>query len=208
MNKKIDKILKKIEKLENKWEYILTPKEDVERSFARTNKNKRIKFWSVPRTTGQFLRFLVLASKSKKILELGCSAGYSAIWMASAFNKNKGNVYTTEILKPKIELAKNFFIESGLSKQINLLEGDILKILKNWKGPKLDFIFIDAAKEEYCDYYKLAFPLLKSGGLIVADNVESHKHMLKKFIKKLKEDKRVVCQFVDVDNGLMLIYKK
>ncbi|HLD56914.1 MAG TPA: methyltransferase, partial [archaeon] len=73
MNKKINEVLEKIENLE--------------RSQS---------FGSVPRSTGKFLHMLLLATKAKRVLELGCSLGYSTIWMALAAKENGGHVYTTE----------------------------------------------------------------------------------------------------------------
>ncbi|MBI4095497.1 MAG: O-methyltransferase [DPANN group archaeon] len=185
MDKKIDDVLKKIEKLE-----------------------KSQGFGSVPRSTGQFLHMLLLATKTKQVLELGCSLGYSAIWMALAVKENRGHIYTTEIDKQRAHLAKEHFSETKLNDVITLYEKDIFEVLANWNHGEIDFVFIDAKKEDYKKYYEAVLPLLKKGGLIVADDVGKFKEQVKPFLEKVNKDLCVVSQFLDVDDGLMLIYKK
>lgn len=184
MDIKVEKVLKNIEKME-----------------------KTKSFGSIPRSTGQFLQLLVLATNSKKILELGCSLGYSTIWMASAVKKTGGHIYSTEIDQSRIKLAKINFKAAKLEKYITLIENDIMKVLSDWEFGKMDFVFIDAKKEEYFKYYKRVLPLLKNGGLIVADDVGKYRHEMKVFIQKVKNDSHVVSQFLEIDDGLMLICK-
>jgi len=151
---------------------------------------------------------LILATKSKKVLELGSSIGYSAIWMALAAKELDGHIYTIDISKSRIRLAKNNFKASELDKYITLFEKDIINILTNWNLGKIDFVFIDAEKEEYLRYYELVLPLLKKGGLIIADDVGKFRDQMKPFLKKVNNDSSVVSQFLKLDDGLMLIYKK
>jgi len=185
MNKKINEVLEKIENLE--------------RSQS---------FGSVPRSTGKFLHMLLLATKAKRVLELGCSLGYSTIWMALAAKENGGHVYTTEIDKQRAHLAKKHLVETKLNRDITLYEKDIFEVLANWNHGQVDFVFIDAKKEDYQKYYELVLPLLKGGGLIVADDVGKFEDHVKPFLEKVKKDVSVVSQFLDLDDGLMLIYKK
>lgn len=185
MDKKIDETLKKIEKLEGTGS-----------------------LGSVPRSTGEFLRLLILATRSKKVLELGCSVGYSSIWMALAIRELNGHIYTTEVDKYRIQLVKTQFEATNLSEFITLLERNIIDVLSNWTLGKLDFVFIDAKKEDYLKYYELVLPLLKNGGFIVADDADKFKEQVKPFLEKVSKDIDVVYQFLDLDDGLMLIYKK
>jgi predicted O-methyltransferase YrrM len=196
---KVLKVLKKIEALEGSWQCEITRKIDSDGKVHIYRTHLR----SVSPLIGKFLSTLVLIAKPKTILELGCSGGYSTLWMSIALEK--GHIYTTEILKEKIAFAKENFKEAGV-KNITILEGDITETLKKWKKP-VDFIFIDADKDKYLRYYDLVFPFLKKGEVIVADNVISHENILKPFLDKVKSDKRIVCSLVKMHSGLMIIYK-
>lgn len=206
---KVDRVLRRIEKMEKKWKYFLTEDESKTSSFGRIplDRNK-IELWSVPRTTGELLRSLILITKSKKILELGCSAGYSTIWMGLGAKEMKGRIYTTEIFPPKIKMAKKNFKDAGLDSVITLIEKDITDVLSTWNKGKVNFVFMDADKQNYLKYYNLIFPILKKGGFIVADNAVNYDYLMKPFLKKVKSDKRIISQTLDFDNGLLLIYKK
>ena len=129
-----------------------------------------------------------------------------------------GHVYTTEILKPKIELAKQNFKESGLENMITLFEKDIKNVLRSWrKSLPIDLIFMDADKENYLVYYEMMLPLLRTGGLIIVDNAGRVKmpdgsyvdcKHIHKFVEIVKSDKRVASTYLDFDNGILLAYKK
>lgn len=162
----------------------------------------------MPRTTAELLNLLILSTKSKKILEVGCSIGYSTIWMASAAKTFGGHVYTIDKSEDRPELARIHFEEAGLSKDITLLEGDALNLLTSWKNGPIDFVLLDAMKRQYLDYYKLVFPLLKRGGIIVADDVNKFKEKMKNFLEYVKKDKNVYSTILDIDDGLMIVYKK
>lgn len=185
MDKKIDEVLKKIEKIEESQS-----------------------FGSVSHSTGQFLHMLILATKAKQVLELGCSLGYSTIWMALAVKENSGHIYTTEIDKQRVHLAKEHFSKTKIKDTVTLYEKDIFEVLTDWNQGEIDFIFIDAKKEDYLKYYELALPLLKNRGLIVADDVGKFKEQVKPFLEKVNKDIDIVSQFLDFGDGLMLIYKK
>jgi predicted O-methyltransferase YrrM len=194
---KIYKTLRKIESVEPTWQCEITRKIDPDGRVHIYRTHLR----SVSPLIGKLLSSLVLISKSKKILELGCSAGYSTLWISLAAPKH---IYTTEILKEKIDFAKENFREAGV-KNITILEGDITETLKKWNKGKLDFIFIDADKDKYLRYYDLVFPLLKKGGVIAADNVISHENILKPFLDKVKSDDRIIYSLVKMHIGLMII---
>ena len=197
---KILKTLRKIENIEQTWQCEITRKIDPDGKVHIYRTHLR----SVSPLIGKFLSSLVLIAKPKKILELGCSAGYSTLWMSISAPKAK--IYTTEILKEKIEFAKENFKEAGV-KNIIILEGDITETLKSWKKP-VDFVFLDADKDKYLRYYELVFPFIKKGGLIVADNIISHENILRPFLDRIKSDDRIVYSLVKMQSGLLIIYKK
>ena len=91
-------------------------------SFGSKNKG----YFNIPADTGKFLYNLVLISKSKNILEVGTSNGYSTIWLAEAAKKNSGKVTTIEISEEKVKLAKENFKRAKLEKIITQIRGDAL----------------------------------------------------------------------------------
>ena len=165
-------------------------------------------FGSVPPSTGRFLHMIILATNAKRVLELGCSLGYSALWMAGAVKENRGHVYTTEIDRERARRAKEHFRKAKMDNVITLYEEDIFDVLANWSHGEIDVVFIDAKKEDYLNYYERVLPLVRRGGLIIADDVHKFKEQVKPFVEKVKTDSRVVFQLLDLDDGLMIIYKK
>lgn len=210
-NKLALKTAQDIEKIEDSWEYEHNSKE---RDFGQKVKGETIKLWSVPRSTAELLEFFTVATKSKKILEIGTSAGYSTIYLAMGATYTKGKVFTIEKLKEKIDLAKNNFKNSNL-KNIELLIGNAEDILKGGKFGKLDLIFLDADKENYGKYFDILMPLLKKGGFIIADNVFDYGHMMKDYLDKVlgtklpnsQSDKRVASYTLPIDNGIIITRK-
>ncbi|MBR9705206.1 methyltransferase domain-containing protein [Candidatus Pacearchaeota archaeon] len=206
-------IIKNIEKIENTWKY--KPK-DNSHTFGRKHNDETIGLWSVPPMTAKVLSYLVLYSNSKNILEIGTSAGYSTLHLAIASKVNKGHVFTIELLDKKIELAKENFSKSGISKDITLIEDEASKVLNNWKYGKVDLVFLDADKENYSKYLDQLLPIMNIGGLIIADNINDYGHMMGDFLQRVtgthlpksRCDIRVKSFYVaQLDNGLMIIKK-
>lgn len=171
-------------------------------------KGRATPFSSVPRSTGKLLEFFVLAFNAKNILELGCSVGYSALWMAKALEQTGGHIYTIEADPLKIELAKQNFKDARVEEYVTLIEEDIFEVLKNWKHGQIDFVFLDSGKNDYQQQYELLVPLLKNGGIILADNITSHSGALAPFVEFVQKDSRVSALKLETDNGLLLISKK
>jgi caffeoyl-CoA O-methyltransferase len=118
-----------------------------------------------------FLQLLVRATGARRILEIGTFTGYSALAMAEALPAD-GEIVTCEIDPKHAEIARRFFARSPHGKKIVLHLGPALHTLGELTDAlPLDFVFLDADKENYINYYERVLPRLKTGGLIVADNV-------------------------------------
>ncbi len=118
---------------------------------------------------GRFLELISRISKPVNILEIGTFTAYATICLARGLDKN-GRITTIEI-NPELEDTILSHLEKAeIMDQTTLLIGDALELI-----PKLtetyDLVFIDGDKEQYTDYFKVVFPLLKKGGIILADNV-------------------------------------
>lgn len=169
--------------------------------------NNEVKLWSVPRTSAELLRTFILIKKPSTILELGTSAGYSAIWMASALKElGNGKIYTIEIAKPKIDIAKKYFKMAKVENYINQLEGNISEVLKKW-NKKVDFVFMDADKANYLDYLRMIEPFLSEGAVIIADNAIDFKDLMKDYLDYVKNSKKYISDLISIDNGLMISVK-
>jgi caffeoyl-CoA O-methyltransferase len=165
---------------------------------------------------GRFLQMLVRLSGAKSILELGMFTGYSALMMAEALPDN-GHLITCEI-DPKAEaIARRYFAESPHGDKITIRMGPALDTIKTLTGP-VDLVFIDADKVNYSNYYEACLPLLKFGGLVVADNVlwsgkvlhpkDADDHAIVAFNRLVQSDPRVKNVCLTVRDGMMLAWKR
>jgi caffeoyl-CoA O-methyltransferase len=165
---------------------------------------------------GRFLKTLVRLTGARTILEIGMFTGYSALMMAEGFPED-GHLITCEI-DPKAEaIARKYFAESPNRNKITIRMGPALETIKTLTGP-LDLVFIDADKINYSNYYEACFPLLKPGGLIVADNVlwsgkvlnpqDANDHAIVAFNRLVHSDPRVENVCLTVRDGMMLAWKR
>jgi len=167
---------------------------------------------------GALLAFLVRLTGARRVLEIGTFTGYSALCMAEALPKN-GQLVTCEINPERAEIARSFIKRSPHGHKIKLLLGPALEsVTKLPRATKFDFVFIDADKENYVNYYETVLPRLKPGGVIAADNVlwsgrvlapkkESDRAVVK-FNKHVRRDTRVECVMLPVRDGVYLVRKR
>jgi predicted O-methyltransferase YrrM len=118
---------------------------------------------------GRLLYNLARASESKKILEIGTAIGYSGIWLARAVAPLKGSVTTIDMDPERVKIAKKNISEAGLERTVKVIEGNALKVLPTLKE-EFDMIFLDSDKDVYPDAFKMSVPMLRKGGLFLADN--------------------------------------
>lgn len=129
---------------------------------------------AVSADVGRLLKILVSMTEGSLAVELGTLAGYSGIWIARGLAPD-GRLVTVEVDERHAEFAGKEFETAGVADRVELVRGtalDVLPGLAERFGPgSVDFAFIDAVKSEYVDYFHLLKPMLKTGGLLVADNV-------------------------------------
>lgn len=129
----------------------------------------RAKLPIVGPAVGRFLYQLATIAKAKKVFEMGSSIGYSTVWWARAVGEG-GRVIYTDGDKKTADKARQYFERAGVSEQITVRVGDALEILSEEKEA-YDIVFVDVDKVDYPRVLRLALPKLKSGGVLVADNV-------------------------------------
>src|ERR1700712_2878527 len=130
---------------------------------------------------GQFLQLISNLVCPERILEIGTFVGYSALHLVNGL-KPGGKLHTIELRPEDASTAKANFSRAHVEEKIILHVGNALEIIPTLKET-WDLVFIDADKTGYSAYYKLVLPQVRSGGLIIADNVLFHGQVLEKEIK-------------------------
>jgi predicted O-methyltransferase YrrM len=156
------------------------------------------------------LRILVESSRAKRGIEVGSATGYGAINMGIAFERTGGHLYTLEIDPEMVRKCRDNLQKVGLENTVTCIEGDALKTLPKLKG-KYDFVFIDAVKSDYLKYFKLIEPKLKSGAVVVGDNVIRSARAMKDFLDYMQEspdyDTVVIRASMEKKDGMSISYK-
>jgi len=165
----------------------------------------------VSKNIGMFYNILLKSINAKNILEIGMSVGYSGLWFADAVMSNKqlnGQIITIDREKFKIDNARRNFEEAGVDSLIKIREGEARKILHEikaeFKENYFDFIFIDADKESYIEYFDLCLPLVRKGGIIGADNIlfpERFNEMMADYLSHVRSKSNVQSVTIPIDNG-------
>ncbi len=174
--------------------------------------------------TREFLKTQLLLKKPIRILEVGTAVGYSALFM-SQFIPEEGTIHTLELSPERIAEAEANINELGKSHIISVYPGDAADTLKTLESDYYDFAFVDAAKGQYIYYYPEVMRLVKSGGLIISDNVlqegevlESHflvekrnrtiHDRMREYLYTLTHDERVDTSILSVGDGVAVTIKK
>jgi len=129
---------------------------------------------NVPTSDGKILYDIIIKNNYKKALEIGTSTGHSAIWIAWALSKTGGKLITIEIDEDRLNEAVANFKEAGLSDYIDARLADAHQLAKQLTGP-FDFVFCDADKEWYKNYFIDVFPKIEVGGCYTAHNVSDRR---------------------------------
>ena len=128
------------------------------------------RYRNVPPQDGRFLRIMTEAMNAKNVIEIGTSTGYSGIWFGLALQKTGGKLTTYEIDAQRAATARANFKKAGMADIITIVEGDAHEEVKKLKG-SIDILFLDADKEGYIDYLDKLLPLVRTGGLVIAHNI-------------------------------------
>lgn len=127
---------------------------------------------------GRLFELLARISGARTVFEMGSAIGYSTIWWARGLKE--GRVIYTDGDPKNAEQARRNLERAGVADRVQIRTGDALEILSEYKPDSLDIIFIDVDKEDYPRVLRLAVPRVKSGGLLVADNVLWHGRVAEK----------------------------
>ena len=140
---------------------------------------------NVPYKDGQALFNLIVKNNYRRALEIGTSTGHSAIWMAWALSKTGGKLITIEIDEDRYKTALQNFKKAGVEEFVDARLADAHQLVKELKGP-FDFVFSDADKEWYTQYFKEVDPKLVVGGCFTAHNVTDGFGDVKRFLNYVR----------------------
>jgi caffeoyl-CoA O-methyltransferase len=166
---------------------------------------------------GRFLELLVYALGAKRVLELGTYSGYSSLSMAAGLPEG-GHIDTCEFEEQHAEVARRHIAASPYADRISVHLGPALETIEKLEG-EFDFVFIDADKENYLNYYEALLPRLAPGGLMALDNTLWSGRVLDedddsdgtKAIREVNEriagDSRVTSVMLSVRDGVTLVRK-
>jgi len=167
---------------------------------------------------GRFLELLVYASGANRVLELGTYSGYSSLSMAAGLLAG-GRIDTCELDENRATVAQRYIYRSPYADRIQIHLGPALETIGRLEG-EFDFVFIDADKPNYLNYYEAVLPRLSERGFIAADNTlwsgrvldetaeEEGTRAIKAFNEHVKSDPRVTSVMLSVRDGVTLIRPK
>ena len=166
---------------------------------------------------GKFLQSIIIMINAKRIVEVGTFTGYSALQMAEVIPED-GEIHTCELMKKHVNTARSFFDRSEFGNKITIHEGLALDSLEQLQSNNFDMAFIDADKSNYLNYYKRCIILVRTGGVIILDNMlwggnvvdpkDDDSRVLRKTGDYIQHDDRVFNTLLSIRDGLMLCIKK
>lgn len=123
----------------------------------------------IRREMQSLLKVLLALKQPKRILEVGTAVGFSSILMGE-YGREDSKIVTIENYEKRIPIARENIKKAGMEHKIQLIEGDALLVMKELE-PSFDFIFMDAAKGQYINFFPECLRLLEVGGVLISDNV-------------------------------------
>ena len=173
----------------------------------------RQKMMAITRDIGKMYNIMLRAAGARRVLEIGTSVGYSAIWFAEAVGASAGGgggtVTTIEAEAAKVERARANLERAGVADIVDIVHGDALDALgriadEPGSAGRFDFAFIDADKERSIEYFDAVLPLVRRGGMIGVDNVvkpERFAGHMRPLVRHAMECASVRAVVVPLDNG-------
>lgn len=204
-------------------EYILSHSDDEGELLAALNRDANVNLLR-PRMLsghlqGRILKMFCRMLAPKRVLEIGTYTAYATLCMAEGMAPD-GRIHTIEINDEMEDFINKYLDQSPQKEKITVHFGDALEVIPKLGG-EFDLVFIDADKRLYSEYYDLVFPMVRPGGLILADNTLWDGHVVEvprsadkqtlgimAFNDKIKRDDRVEKVILPLRDGLTMIWKK
>lgn len=152
---------------------------------------------------GALLFAFAAAIPGCRALEVGSSFGYSTLWIGAGARLRGGHVTSLELEPQKAARWRDNMRDAGLDAVAEVIVGDASASLQALAGP-FDLVLIDAWKDDYEEHFGLVRPLLRTGGLVVADNVGDHRGQLADYVEARQGDPTLSSITLAIGNGLEL----
>ncbi|MBS1500434.1 MAG: O-methyltransferase [Bacteroidetes bacterium] len=167
---------------------------------------------------GRLLSFLSKMVQPRRILEIGTFTGYSTICLAEGLTED-GIIHTIEVNREMEEMLNQHFKSTNVDKKVRLHFGPAAQIIVEIEEESFDMVFIDADKKNNLTYFNLVFDKLRSGGLIIIDNVlwkgkvysddnDADTRSIRELNDRVAKDDRVDKLILPVRDGILLVRKK
>ena len=180
--------------------------EELDRRDRLDGTSRKVRLRQIPPDTGKFIALLASEAPDGALVEIGTSAGYSTLWLALACLETDRKIVTIEIDDDKFRMATETFRLTGLGGTVEQVHRDAREVLDGFAD--IAFCFLDAEKEIYDSCYELVVPMMVPGGILVADNVISHREILQPFLDRVEADERVDSVVVPIGKGELLCRKR
>ena len=155
---------------------------------------------------GRLLRILVESTRAKNVVEIGTGPGYSALWLCLGLKSTGGKLITHEIQHRRVLLARANFKRAGVENMVTVVVGNAHRTVAELKEP-IDILFLDAEGGNL-DYFNQLLPLVRPGGLILADNM-SKPRPDPRFIKAITSNPNLETIFLNMRaQGISVTVKK
>lgn len=164
--------------------------------------------WNISKETGVFLNILTRAMNAKYILEVGTSIGYSALWFAEALQKTNGSITTIESHKERYQQAATHFKMAEATHIVHQIQGHAPEAIPDKQQEYWDIVFLDATKMEHISYWNAIEKSVKTHGIIITDNILSHKQEMESYVSYVKKRQNFNHSTIPMGTGLLLSIKK
>ena len=185
-------------------------KEDAEDRAAIGGPNERPhedRYFTLHPDTAELIHIMVQSAGCNRLVEVGVSHGYSTLWLAHAARLTGGTVTSLEINPKNIEFARRNLADAGLSDAVDLVLGDARDTLSTLSGP-IDFFLLDSWEDVYLECLELIVPLLRPGGLLVADNVTAGTARTDAFVQALHDHQDIETINVPIGRNIQVSAKR
>lgn len=196
---------------------------EILRKLRRETAADRLSRMQISPEQGQFMALLASLMNARRCIEIGVYTGYSSLCVALALPAD-GKIIACDMSEEWTQVARRYWKEAGVEKKIDLRLAPALQtldgLLSEGQAGAFDFVFIDADKREYWDYFERVLKLLRPGGLIAVDNTlwdgkvadpgehDRDTDAIRDFNEKIYQDQRVALSLVPIGDGLTLALKK